>query len=115
MLEITHEILGVPYLVKIGLREEIELDDDRNGECREYSKVIKVCTDLEDFTEEEVRVRVEETLAHEFLHGYFAECGLRVDEEEKVCEFYMRNFRRLQNSIDSVYRKWLFDRCKKEC
>lgn len=115
MLEIKHSILGVSYTVKIGLREEIDLDDDRFGECREYSKVIKISTDLEDFSEEEMKVRVEETLAHELLHGYFAECGLRVDEEEKVCEFYMRNFKRLHNSIKEIYQKWLFDRSTKVC
>lgn len=73
MLEFIHEILGVPYTIMIGSREEIELDEDRFGECREYSKVIKICTDLEDFSEDELKVRVEETIAHELLHGYFAE------------------------------------------
>ena len=100
----VHSVLGAEYTIKIGSREEVGLSEENMGECRIYSKEIMVCTEEEKCTEEELRVRTQEIFAHEFLHAYFNEAGIELDAEaeEVVCNFFMKNWRKLNNSIIEV-------------
>ena len=104
MKSLIHSVLGTDYEVLIGCREEINISEENMGECRVYAKKILVCTDQGDCTEEELRVKVQEIVAHEFLHAYLNEAGVDLTDgdEEKLCDFYMKNWRKLNNSILEV-------------
>lgn len=104
---LIHSVLGTYYEVLLGGREEIGIAEENMGECRVYAKKILVCTDRGDCTEEELRVRTQEVVAHEFLHAYLNEAGVDLEEgnEEKLCDFYMKNWRKLNNSILEVLDK----------
>ena len=99
-----HNILGTEYTVMFGSRKELNLSEEYMGECHIYSKKILVCTEIGELSEEELRVRVQEILSHEFLHAYLNEAGVDLvnGDEEKVCDFYMKNWRKLNNSILEV-------------
>ena len=106
-MKFIHSVLGTDYEVLLGDREEIGLSEENMGECRVYAKKILVCTEQGDCTEEELRVKVQEIVAHEFLHAYLNEAGVDIglsqcDNEEKMCDFYMKNWRKLNNSILEV-------------
>ena len=98
------DVLGTPYLVKLGKRDLIDVDEANMGECLTYAKEIKVCTSDEKCTEAELKVRTQEIVAHEFLHAYLNEAGVSLEEEteEKICYFFMKNWRKLNNSILKV-------------
>ena len=104
MKEIIHNVLGTPYTVKVGHREEINLKEEFAGECRIYSKEILVCADKGECTEEEHEKKVQEIIAHEFFHAYVNEAGLDLDsrDEELLATFYMKNWRKLNNSVLEV-------------
>ena len=104
MKSLIHSVLDTDYEVLIGCREEINIAEENMGECRVYAKKILVCTDQGDCTEEELRVKVQEIVAHEFLHAYLNEAGVDLTDgdEEKICDFYMKNWRKLNNSILEV-------------
>lgn len=104
MKSLIHSVLGTSYEVLIGERDEINIAEENMGECRVYAKKILVCTDQGDCTEEELRVKVQEIVAHEFLHAYLNEAGVDLTDgdEEKLCDFYMKNWRKLNNSILEV-------------
>lgn len=80
------------------------MSEENVGECRTYSKKIMVCTEDEECTEEELQKKVQEVLAHEFLHAYLNEAGVLMgdEEEERLCDFFMKNWRKLNNSILEV-------------
>lgn len=101
MSKMVHNVMGTPYEVLIGERKDIGMSEDHMGECRVYSKKILVCTDLGDCTEEERDVRVRETIAHEIFHAYANEAGLDLsdDQEEMVATFYMKNYKKMYDSI----------------
>ena len=103
-LEVVHSVLDTPYTIRLGKREMIGLSSENMGECRPYAKEILVCTTDEKCTEKELRVRTQEILAHEFLHAYLDEAGIELDEEteEKMCYFFMKNWRKMNNSIIEV-------------
>lgn len=107
MKSLIHNVLGTSYEVLIGEREEIGIAEENMGECRVYAKKILVCTDQGDCTEEELRVKVQEIVAHEFLHAYLNEAGVDLTDgdEEKLCDFYMKNWRKLNDSILEVLDK----------
>lgn len=107
MKSLIHNVLGTSYEVLIGERDEIGIAKENMGECRVYAKKILVCTDQGDCTEEELRVKVQEIVAHEFLHAYLNEAGVDITygDEEKMCDFYMKNWRKLNNSILEVLDK----------
>ena len=90
------EILGTPYIVKCGSREEIGLSVENDGECRIYSKEILVFDD-KSLSEEERSVKLQEVFAHEFLHAYFNEAGVDLEPqvEENIACFFMKNWRKL--------------------
>lgn len=46
-------------------------------------------------------MKVQEIIAHEFLHAYLNEAGVDIENctEENVCDFYMKNWRKLNDSI----------------
>lgn len=104
MKKLIHNVLGTDYEVLLGDREEIGIAEENMGECRVYAKKILVCTEKGDCTDEELRVKVQEIVAHEFLHAYLNEAGVDIQngDEEKVCDFYMKNWRKLNNSILEV-------------
>lgn len=104
MNKLIHNVLGTPYEVLLGDREEINIDKENMGECRVYSKKVLVCTEKGDCTEEELEVRVQEILAHELFHAYANEAGLDLDSdtEEMVATFFMKNWRKMNNSILTV-------------
>lgn len=104
MKKLIHSVLGTEYEVLMGNREEIGIAEENMGECRVYAKKILVCTEQGDCTEEELRVKVQEIVAHEFLHAYLNEAGVDLEcgNEEKACDFYMKNWRKLNNSILEV-------------
>ena len=89
MKSLIHSVLGTDYEVLIGCRDEINIAEENMGECRVYAKKILVCTDQGDCTEEELRVKVQEIVAHEFLHAYLNEAGVDLTDgdEEKLCDF----------------------------
>ena len=99
-----HSILGTPYQVLVGEREEIGIGENNAGECRIYSKKILVCTEKGDCTDRELLIKTQEIVAHEVLHAYLNEAGVDLDDgdEEKVSDFYMKNWRKLNNSILSI-------------
>ena len=107
MKTIIHNILGTPYTVLLGDREEIDIGKNNAGECRIYSKKILVCTEEGDCTDSELIVKVQEIVAHEVLHAYLNEAGVDIDcgDEEKVSYFYMKNWRNLNNSILEILDK----------
>ena len=101
-MQFVHNVLGTPYLVKIG--DEVEIDKDYVGMCKIYAKEILVNTKAENYTEEELRVKVGEIVAHEIFHAYLNEAGLQLEEEteELLADFYMKNWRKMSNSIFKV-------------
>lgn len=107
MKKLVHSVLGTKYEVLLGDRDEIGIAEENMGECRVYAKKILVCTEQGDCTEEELRVKVQEIVAHEFLHAYLNEAGVDLEDgnEEKLCDFYMKNWRKLNNSILEVLDK----------
>lgn len=104
MEKLIHNVLGTPYEVLLGDRKEINMSEDNMGECRVYSKKVLVCTEQGDCTEEELEVKVQEIVAHEFFHAYANEAGLDLDSdtEEMVATFFMKNWRKMNNSILAV-------------
>ena len=102
--ELIHSVLGTPYTLKLGDRKEINMPDDNMGECRIYSKQILVCTEIGDCTERELEVRIQEIVAHEIFHAYMNEAGvdLEPDTEEMLATFFMKNWRKMNNSILEV-------------
>ena len=101
---LVHSVLGTEYKVLFGSREEIQISEENMGECHIYSKRILVCTERGEISEEELKVKVQEIVAHEFLHAYLNEAGVDIEngDEEKLCDFYMKNWRKLNNSILEV-------------
>ena len=84
--------------------EMLDLDEENMGECRGYSKEIKVYTGVEEVTRAEFDQRTAEIISHEVLHAYLNEAGLDLGEEaeERMCDFYMKNWRKLSNTILDV-------------
>ena len=107
MKKIIHSVLGTPYEVSFGDRNEINMSDDNLGECRIFGKKILVCTELGDCEEKELEVRTQEIIAHEIFHAYCNEAGLDLsdDQEEMVATFFMKNWRKMYNSILEVIDK----------
>lgn len=71
-------ILGTEYEL---IRSDESLKEiDADGECRGYSKVIRIrpLKDmlLGDASDEERKDRYNEVLRHEVIHAFFHECGL---------------------------------------
>ena len=99
--ELVHNILGTPYIVEFGDRSEIVIDDNNLGECKVYKKKILVCTEKYECDEIELEARTQEVLAHEIFHAYANEVGLDLDDrtEEMVANFFMKNWRKTNDSI----------------
>ena len=106
-MRFIHNILGTVYEVFLGKRKDIGVDECNAGECRIYSKQIKVCTDEEDCTEKELKVRIEEITAHEIFHAYVNEAGIDLDDstEEQLATFYMKNWKKMHNSVLEILNK----------
>lgn len=104
MNKLIHSVLGTKYEVLLGDREEIGISKDNMGECRNYSKKILVSTEQDDCTEEELMIRTQEIVAHEIFHAYANEAGLDLtpDTEEMVANFFMKTWRKMNNSILEV-------------
>lgn len=103
---LVHNIMGTKYVVKFGTREEIGLSPENLGLCRIYEKEILVCTEMGDCkTEKEWRAQTSEILAHELFHAYVNESGIDLevdDAEEVMAYFYMKNWRKMNNSILAI-------------
>lgn len=102
---LVHNVLGTPYVFELGERESLEIGAENVGECQVYAKKIIVCTDKEDCSkQEEVDLKVREILAHEIFHAYVNEAGLDLDDivEEQVATFFMKNWRKMSDSILEV-------------
>ena len=103
MKSLIHSVLGTDYEVLIGCRDEINIAEENMGECRVYAKKILVCTDQGDCTEEELRVKVQEIVAHEFLHAYLNEAGVpgfsHTEDRNQVLTLQMVTKRRCVTSI----------------
>lgn len=110
MIKFVHNILGTDYTFKLGTREEIDMSENNQGECKIFSKEIKVCTDpvCSDrvLDEKELIERTKEILAHEIFHAYCNECGLDVsdDTEEVFAIFFMKVWKKMYDSINSSIR-----------
>ena len=105
MIEFVHNVLGTDYDVKLGSRAELEMPIEYCGLCKEYTKEILVCNDKENgISDREMRERVKEILAHEIFHAYLNEAGLVInhEDEERLCDFYMKNWRKLTNSMKEI-------------
>ena len=104
MFKTTHSVLGTDYEILLGTREEISLSEENMGECRPYSKKILVSTEQEDCDEEELMRRTQEIVAHELFHAYLNEAGIQLEErdEELLCDFMMKSWRKYNNSVLSV-------------
>lgn len=107
MKSLIHSVLGTNYEVLLGDRDEIGIAEENMGECRSFSKKILVSTTQDDCTEEELRVRTQEVVAHEIFHAYVNEAGLDLtpDTEERVASFFMKTWRKINNSILEVLDK----------
>lgn len=101
MKELKIDVMGCPYKVLVGKADEIHIDKENMGECRTRGKKILVKTDKEDCKKRELEVRTQEILAHEIFHAYLNECGLELDSqvEEQLANFYMKNWRKMNNSV----------------
>ena len=101
MKTIVHNVLGTPYKVMFGTKEELDITEDYMGECRVYSKEILICVEKGECTDEELRVKTQEILAHEIFHAYLNEAGTELDEEveEKLSNFFMKTWKKMSNSI----------------
>ena len=99
------DVLGTTYEVSLGDKEEIGLDEHHLGECRIFGKKILVKTSQDDCKDlEELRLRTQEAVAHEIFHAFINESGvdLEPDIEEQIACFYMKNWRKMSNSILEV-------------
>lgn len=101
MKELKIDVMGCIYKVLVGKADEIHIDKENMGECRTWGKKILVKTDKEDCKNRELEVRTQEILAHEIFHAYLNECGLELDSqvEEQLANFYMKNWRKMNNSV----------------
>lgn len=108
----VHNVLGTPYEVKLGTREELNMSEENMGECKIYAKEILVCTEKGDCNEKELELRVSEILAHEIFHAYCNEAGvdLSVEAEEMLATFFMKNWRKMNDSILDAIARSGFDR-----
>lgn len=104
MKETKISILGSVYKVLFGKRKDIKLDEEYLGECRSYSKEIKVCTDVSDCKNGELQVRNLEVISHEVFHAYINEAGLDLDEnvEEMLASFYQKNHLKMEETISEL-------------
>ena len=104
MKKLIHSVLGTYYEVMLGEKDQLDMSEENMGECRSYSKKILVSTSQDDCTEEELRVRTQEVVAHELFHAYANEAGLDLDPdtEEKVASFFMKTWKKMNNSILEV-------------
>ena len=111
MTVVKISVLGVEYSVMFGNREELELDSERDGECHLFNKTVKVLLEKDDvcICESDVNERAKEILTHELLHAFLCESGYDIseDEEERLCNWYMRVWKRLDNCIYEVLDKSL--------
>lgn len=113
MQNFVHSILGTEYDIKIGSREELNMPIEYCGLCKEYTKEILVCSDKENgISDEELRVRVKEILAHEIFHAYLNEAGLILhhEDEERMCDFFMKNWRKVFKSMNRLIDFGLLDK-----
>lgn len=107
MTKLVHSVLGTDYDVLVGERADIDLSEEHLGICKVYAKEILVATDVQDCNEKELQVRTQEVVAHEIFHAYLNEAGMELDEdvEERLADFYMKNWRKINNSILDVLDK----------
>lgn len=107
-MKLVHNVLGTDYEILFGNRKMLKLKDEISGECRVFSKTIKVCTDDDDCTtDKELEVKVQEIIAHEIFHAYINESGINLEPEveELIATFFMKNWRKMNNSILEVLDK----------
>lgn len=106
MYKLIHNVLGTDYTVMLGDKDQLNMLEENMGECRTFSKKILVSTEQDDCTEEELKVRTQEIIAHEFFHAYANEAGLDVDPdtEERIANFFMKTWKKMNNSILEVLR-----------
>lgn len=106
MKETKISILGSVYNVLFGKRKDIKLDEEYLGECRSYSKEIKVCTDVCDCREDELKVRNLEVISHEVFHAYINETGIELDDEveEQLASFYQKNHLKMEETISEIIK-----------
>lgn len=104
MKETKISILGSVYNVLFGKRKDIKLDEEYLGECRSYSKEIKVCTDVNDCREDELKIRNLEVISHEVFHAYINEAGIELDDEveEQLASFYQKNHLKMEETISEI-------------
>ena len=104
-------IMGTDYTVRFGSKKFLGMSEENMGECRVFSKEILVCTTQDDCSAEELEVRTLEIIAHEIFHAYANEAGLDLepDVEERVATFFMKNFDKMNDTIEELYQKWRFD------
>ena len=107
MKSLIHSVLGTDYEVLLGDKDEIGIADENMGECRVYAKKILVSTEQDDCTKEELKMRTQEILAHEFFHAYANEAGLDIDPdtEERIANFFMKTWKKMNNSILEVLKE----------
>ena len=118
MKELKIDVMGCIYKVLVGKADEIHIDKENMGECRTQGKKILVKTDKEDCNKRELEMRTQEILAHEIFHAYLNECGLELDSqvEEQLANFYMKNWRKMNNSVlECLDELGLLDIQKKLC
>ena len=101
MKTLIHNVLGTPYKVMFGTKEELNITEEYMGECRVYSKEILVCVEKGECTEEELIVKTQEILAHEIFHAYMNESGIELEEEveERLASLFMKTWKKMSNSI----------------
>ena len=101
MHKFVHSILSTPYVVKFGDKTALGMNEENMGLCKIYAKEILVSTEKDDCTEEELRVRTKEILAHEIFHAFVNEAGIDLDPcvEEQLASFYMKNWEKMSKSI----------------
>ena len=107
MKKLIHNVLGTDYEVILDEKDQLDMLEENMGECRIYSKKILVSISQNDCTEEELRVRTQEIVTHEFFHAYANEAGLDIDPdtEEMLATFFMKMWRKMNNSILEVLDK----------
>ena len=106
MREFKMNIMGVPYKVSVGTREELGMSDSDQGSTNFYTREIQICNEAEGFTPEALKQVVRETMIHELTHAYLYESGhVRLADSEEVEEWLSVALDHIVNSMEEFDKK----------
>lgn len=102
------EVLGTPYMVTVDKRENIQISDGNGGECRNYSKRIKVVTDdvaPENLEQGEKKEIIKEVIIHEVAHAFLYESGRVSDsDDESLVEWLSVLVPKIMKAVNDILK-----------